>query len=386
MGQMRWNSKNDNKFKSVVSKFKDGLAFTMTKAPFVADAKKQHAHTPIQAVVNLAEAQMSPSLNNKETKHYPEPPATIAECSHISNDQQFDITALVKSVGKYRTIIGNRVVFDVELIDGSKDTDKVRTMSVSVFTDGGLGSNPPPTWSCAKKASERAAAHPMRFFRIKGAQDDNNLFSFTTTEHSVIIEAASAKKGTHLVAEASALLSLSDTDSFAMRNYEDMVPRDFSAEPATETMRALFLSIANKSKTGFDTIDNVEETLWQLNWVHVVEPPAGSNIRANCGKRLWFPVTVRDCTGVITAYMQESAALKLSGIDNAEQFDSFRSGGVVVPSNMLSENHPPAETQRCTACGLRRPATRHSHRGRLGAGPLQPADGGVCSSSASSLF
>ena len=75
MGHTRWTSKTDNKFKSVVNKFKDGLGFTMTKVSFSNDVKKQFIHTPIQTVVNLAETQMAPLLDKKETKRYPEPPS-----------------------------------------------------------------------------------------------------------------------------------------------------------------------------------------------------------------------------------------------------------------------------------------------------------------------
>jgi hypothetical protein len=69
-----------------------------------------------------------------------------------------------------------------------------------------------------------------------------------------------------------------------------------------------------------------------MNWVRVEEPAAGSNIRTNDGKRIWFPVTVRDCTGTLTLYIQENAALKLSGIKDADQFeDAFKAGKVWFP-------------------------------------------------------
>ena len=75
-----------------------------------------------------------------------------------------------------------------------------------------------------------------------------------------------------------------------------------------------------------------KETFWQLNWVRVEEPPAGSNIRTSDGKRIWFPVTVRDCTGTLSLYIQEPAALKLSGFSDAEQFEAaFAAGKVWFP-------------------------------------------------------
>ena len=84
-------------------------------------------------------------------------------------------------------------------------------------------------------------------------------------------------------------------------------------------------------KTGVDALDKAEETLRELNWVRVEEPPAGTSIRTNDGKRLWFPVTVRDCTGTLTLYIQEAAALSLSGCCDADQFEAaFEEGRVMV--------------------------------------------------------
>lgn len=125
---------------------------------------------------------------------------------------------------------------------------------------------------------------------------------------------------------------MDDTESFAVRKFEEWVARDFSQEMATETMCALFAPIAKASKTGVDALDNMEETFWQLNWVSVEEPPAGTQIRTNDGKRLWFPVTIRDCTGKLTLYIQEAAALKLSGFADADQFETaFVEGKVWFP-------------------------------------------------------
>ena len=128
------------------------------------------------------------------------------------------------------------------------------------------------------------------------------------------------------------MLGLTDTDSFTVKKFEEWVARDFSTELATETMCALFKPIANTVTTGVDALDTAKETFWQLNWVRVEEPPAGSTIRTNDGKRLWFPVTVRDCTGTLTLYIQEAAALKLSGFDDADDFETaFVAGKVRFP-------------------------------------------------------
>ena len=47
MGQMKWTSKTDGKFKTVQQKFRDGLAFTMKTVSLITDANKQYVHSPM---------------------------------------------------------------------------------------------------------------------------------------------------------------------------------------------------------------------------------------------------------------------------------------------------------------------------------------------------
>jgi hypothetical protein len=331
MGQMRWSMKNDNKFLSVQKKLSDGLAFTMTKVSISNDAKKQYIHAPIHTVVNVADTTFSSLLNSKNSNLYPEPPATIADCEHLSHQQFFDVIALVKSVSMHRPVKDNRVVFDIEMIDGSKTGECFRTMPLTVFTERSHVEEP-PLWVFLTKASNDVIPQAVSFFQIKGVQDENGKFSFTTTKNSTIISAATTGKGRRLAAEAATLLCLRDTTSFAIRKFEDFVVRDYTQELATETMCALFAPLTTTKITGDVALDAAEETVWQMNWVHVEEPAAGSNIRTNDGKRVWFPVTIRDCTGTLTLYIAESAALKLSGIHDADQFEeAFKSGRVWFP-------------------------------------------------------
>jgi hypothetical protein len=333
MGQLRWTKANDSKFLAAQKKFCNGFAFMMTKVSIIPDAKKQYIHAPLQTVVNLGDTTFSPVLNSKDTNLcYPEPPATIADCEHVTNQQFFDVTALVKTVSTPRPVRDNRVVFDIEIIDGSKVGECVRTMPLTVFTQKApLPSQAePPLWVLLKETCNAQKA--VSFFQIKGAQDEMGKFSFSTTKHSSIVSAATTDKGLRLAAEADALLCLRDTSSFAIRQGQEWVTRDFTQEPGTETMCALFAPFATSRVTGDDALDAPQETLWQMNWVRVEEPAPGSNIRTNDGKRIWFQVMVRDCTGTLSMYIQESAALKLSKIPDADQFEAaFRDGKVWFP-------------------------------------------------------
>ena len=99
MGQMRFAKKNEKAFHNIQQKICDGLAFTMTKVSIVGDAKKQYTHTPIQTIVNVGDTPFAPLLNSKDhDRCYPEPSTTIADCSRLTTQQLFDVTALVKTI------------------------------------------------------------------------------------------------------------------------------------------------------------------------------------------------------------------------------------------------------------------------------------------------
>ena len=71
----------------------------------------------------------------------------------------------------------------------------------------------------------------------------------------------------------------------------------------------------------------------------------------NDGKRLWFPVTVRDCTEKLTLYMQEAAAFKLSGIADAEQFEAAH-----IERKLLSPQIADVKIIRRLKCSASQPA------------------------------
>ena len=112
-------------------------------------------------------------------------------------------------------------------------------MPLTIFTDRATRQNSgePPIWVFLNGAAGKGVAgssvaqpapQPVRFFRIKGAQDDDGSFSFTTTKNTAIVAGAATSKGHRLAAEAATLLGLTDTDSFVVKTFDEWVARDFS--------------------------------------------------------------------------------------------------------------------------------------------------------------
>ena len=101
----------------------------------------------------------------------------------------------------------------------------------------------------------------------------------------------------------------------------------FSLEKGTETTVKLFLSLPRNS-SGVRELDE-PESLWQVNWARILEPASQSEILNKKGSRLWFPVTFLDGTMKHQLWMQEEAALELSGCSSKEEFIEKHADGTL---------------------------------------------------------
>ena len=85
VGQMKWTKREENKFRAIEQKLTDVFVLTTMKISLINDAKKQLIHSPIQIVVDVGGTQFRPVLSSKDSVDtYPEPPATIADCSLLT--------------------------------------------------------------------------------------------------------------------------------------------------------------------------------------------------------------------------------------------------------------------------------------------------------------
>lgn len=142
-----------------------------------------------------------------------------------------------------------------------------------------------------------------------------------------MIEAMDAPKSQHLKANATDIVTNDDTEAFDQKSIE---ARDFSKENGYETT-VKFLKMLPRQTSGIEALDK-DETLWQTNWVRVHEPTSGETILTSDGKRIWFQVTFRDGTHHHTLFINEGAALQLSGINQAEEFiNAYTSGRLWFP-------------------------------------------------------
>ena len=87
--------------------------------------------------------------------------------------------------------------------------------------------------------------------------------------------------------------------------------KSFASQAATVTTIKFLRDMGTSPATGIEDIDT-QSTLWQLNWIQILEPAPGTTLRIQDGTRLWFPVLIRGFEGSMAMYITEAAALKSS--------------------------------------------------------------------------
>ena len=319
LAQFRKTLSNTKQYNEAVKKVVDQTSFQMSKVAFVESAKTQYVNTPIKLVVNLALTKMETVLLGcpKASAVQPCPPHSVAMCSFLDNQQFFDVTALVQDTSDVRGVGNDRQCFSINIIDGTvdKSTNKIKVLPLSVYDDKGSKRFED------KKAladSSLLSKKAISFFCIKGAQDSQANFTFTTTKNTWFIEATGDKASKLNGEETLHKLQAEDTVAFKIRTSD---ARDWSQEMGTETRCALLASFANKP-TGVQALDE-NETIWQLNWVRVADPATAQSIKTNDGTRIWFPLSMHDHTGPLLLYITERAALKLAKVTDATEFEKL---------------------------------------------------------------
>ena len=327
--QFKKTSSNVQKYEQALKTYVNGARFVMSNVGFVDDAKAAYVSCPLKSVVDLSKTKMEACFGAPDSAVQPAPTATVAGSTDLGTNQFFDVTALIQDVKEVRQHDNNRSSFVVNIHDGSLDseTQKVKIMPLRVYFDT---SPPTPRSSSAGQPVTTADSKAfleehlksktaVSFFCISGAQDDQRKFTFRTTKNTCLAKAVGTK-AEKLNSDA-VLQNLQVDDTVAFELQAARAARDWSKEPAKETRCKLLTQFA-RNATGVPELDE-GETTWQLNWAEATEPSQGQDIKSNDGKRIWFPITLRDESGTIVLYITEQAAVKLANVVDAAEFEQF---------------------------------------------------------------
>ena len=319
-GEYKLTTKTKSGFEKHMKAYGHGTTLVMKAVSLVDDAKTQYNSCSVRVTVNMASTTLSMVLEDRSAVQ-PVPKTTVAETTQLQQNQNFDLTALVLSRSQERNGGNGRKAFSLELADGSRDeaSCKVQTMSLTLFApDAQLIS----MIEFADKAISEQV--PVSFFNVRGAKvQGQDAFTFTSARKGYTMVVAESPKALDMRARAPALYNLEEKAAVPQTQW---IPSEiFSSHSATVTTIKCIKDMATPV-TGFEDIDS-QNTLWQLNWVQVLEPPQGTKIRTQDGSRLWFPVILRDFHGSTTMYITEGAALKCSKQPDAASFEEAHNEG-----------------------------------------------------------
>ena len=329
--QFKKTSQNGAKYQQALNAYKHGARFLMSKVGLVEDAKVTYVNCTLKNVVDLSKTKMDNCIGTLNSAVQPAPTATVAASINLGTNQFFDVTALIQHVQETRQHENNRSSFVVNIQDGSLDNEaqKVKAIPLRIYfetapsnTHKSSAEQPVPSASWKEFIEEHLKSNTaVSFFCVSGGQNDQGKFSFRTTRNTIIAKGVGTK-AEKLNSDAE-LHNLRVEDTVAFELQTARAARDWSQEPGRETKCKLLETFSRKA-TGVPEMDE-GETIWQLNWVEVTEPPQGQNIKTNNGERLWLPITLRDQSGTIVLYITEQAVVKLANVVDAAEFEQLHS-------------------------------------------------------------
>ena len=326
--EFKKTKKDETAYEAAKAKFQNGATLVFSKIAFHDSAKTAYLSAPKREVIDLAKSTATQSLDSASNACavQPCPTGSVAQNHALKNNQRFDILALVKSVSDLRPAGPGRKVFEVCLLDGSRDpgNNKLKTMTVNMFTQE------------AQAEAQQAIAQqymtqrvPVTFLQLAGAKDDEGKFSFQSAYKGWFMLEANvhqpqSEKAQYLKQQAETLLANEETDGFDQKAFQKT---DFTLLSATETSVNLFKSLP-RCDSGIPSLD-CQQSLWQINWLRVHEPALGQTLWNKSGQKLWFLISFRDATDQHSLYITEEAALKLSGCVSVQEFVAAHDAGTL---------------------------------------------------------
>ena len=148
-------------------KFTANKSYRMTVVKFQTATPQEYIHTPQMFVVNLSTTKWHPLMSRTEGQIIqPQPRMTLSEIKELTQNQRFDVTALVEEVEEPRPTKNDRMRRNIKLIDQSGSDTIVYETKFSLFLD----TNPGPNGSVMidRLRNAEGEAQPLTFIGLSG--------------------------------------------------------------------------------------------------------------------------------------------------------------------------------------------------------------------------
>lgn len=321
VGEFKLTARNKAAYDKNETTNKHGTTLIMSNVAFVDNARTQYMGCSVRVTVNLALTKLT-GVFAATSAVQPVPKTTVAQTPQVQQNQNFDLTAFVLSRSPDRNVGEGRKVFSLELADGSLDeaSGKVQTISLSVFAKESEAAT--LLEFVGKRIDQK---DPVTFFNVKGSKNaDQNAHQFASAGKGFSMIVADSPHASEMRARAPELYNLAEKAPVPQTQWS---PNEcFASQSAIVTTIKFLKTMGISPATGIEDIDT-QNTLWQLNWIQILEPSLGTSLRTKDGSRLWFSVVLRDFHGTTTMYITEAAALRCSKQPDAASFETAHSEG-----------------------------------------------------------
>jgi hypothetical protein len=299
------------------TKFKENLAFRISKVALDKEAKQEFLHTPVKLRIDLSKTKADPLLQQKQDDILqPIPSMSIKECSKLQQSQRFDVTAFVEAVSEPRKVTDTRQAISVQLIDDSGDAGKAGQLTFAYFFDLPRGQADDAMIDILRSLPASAVKEPYTFFALQGKQADKGYaFEADSKKEFFFVKAAGAKAN-GLVAIAESLHATPQEMRHVLMQASHS-KRDYAEEPGSHVLCKLLSDLSTSSQI---QPLNENTTVWQTNWTEVAWPTGDTLVKKD-GSELWFQTSLRDLSGQVErVWMGEKAALSLSQLADKNAF------------------------------------------------------------------
>ena len=242
--------------KALLTKFKPGLVFSMSKVVLATNTKRQFNSAPKSEIVCMRQSKFDPVLAGAGKPDMPEPPVPIAASMSIDHEQQFDALALIQNIseaapGGQLKDGRSRIRFTITLLDGSKkkDEEKPRRMPVTIFANKPSDNSDAPLLQELRNEFKKQSA--VAFFNIQGKKSESpegSTWSFTSGLSFAFKVASRTTKGAELESKATELLA-ADTEIVpeTVLQSRSVDNENYADKEATETTCALLKTLLTSS-------------------------------------------------------------------------------------------------------------------------------------------
>lgn len=299
LGVAKLTKKDEPELNKLQRKFATGTTWKF-KTVKLLDDKQAWIHTSCRITIDIRKSHVVSVLQSPHFPLAPEPTCNIADVLQLKHVQRFDLMAVPKEILDERSTSTGKVVFDVRLVDGSKNAnDEYSSLPLTVFLKQG---------SEATEFKLSVGTEPRLFMCLQGSAEKDGKVKIATVKDTTWLQRGAGEKYDAMVASVATICGSSACADVQELPLFVAAAADYQDGPGTLTACGILDKLNAKALLG-----DAAQHLYQLNHVYVPPPHAHDDIRGQFG--FFWQAKVWDFSKSITLGFKRKAMFQLAGLD-----------------------------------------------------------------------